>query len=88
MDRDHEGQTGHTMDLRKIGEDVQPRLVETERPRETPLQMLRHNGLPAWLGASAAMLVMGTTLVPAIAVGAIAGMAFTAFTFVRPRAQS
>ena len=48
-----------------------------ERSSRTPAQLLVGNGLPATIGVGAAMVVMGATLVPALAFGLVSGLAFT-----------
>jgi hypothetical protein len=44
---------------------------------ENPTQFLLTDGLPAWIGGSAAMAVVGAPLVPALAVGLVSGLAVT-----------
>jgi hypothetical protein len=44
---------------------------------ETPAKILIADGVPAWIGGSAAMAVAGAPLVPALAIGLFSGLAFT-----------
>ena len=55
-----------------------------EVARETPFQIFSSNGLPAWIGATGALVVAGTAFVPAVLLGGSVG---AALAFLRLRAQ-
>ena len=48
-----------------------------EADADGPTQILISDGLPAWIGGSAAMAVAGAPLGPALAVGLVSGLALT-----------
>lgn len=57
----------------------------TESAKQTPYQLLINDGLPAWLGGTAAMIVVGAPLTSVLAVGVLSGLVFVG---LRSRAQT
>jgi hypothetical protein len=59
------------------------KITTAETPRETPAQLAVSDGIPAWVGASAALAVVGLPLLHTVGIGLASGFAFTLMNLAR-----
>lgn len=60
------------------------RVSIAEKMKETPSQIALSDGMPAWIGVTSAMVVIGAPFLPAVTVGLLFGLGFT---LLRSRTQ-
>jgi hypothetical protein len=80
----HHPESHHTpIDLKKPGEKAAINSYDegdVDLEPERPAKILLSDGLPAWIGGSAAMAIAGAPMIPALAVGLISGIAISFFS--------